>query len=67
MTNSDNNTVSVLLGNGDGTFRSQITYTTGSTPWSVESGDFNNDKKMDLAVANRDSSDLSIFLNTCAN
>ena len=45
--------VSVLLGNGDGSFRPAIT--TGLLPGaiSVAAGDFNNDGQLDLAVANR--------------
>jgi hypothetical protein len=55
----------VLLGNGDGTFQSQITYPADSSPSYVILGDFNNDKKLDLAVANKYSNDLTIFLNQC--
>jgi hypothetical protein len=44
--------VSVLLGNGDGTFQSQQQYTTGTQPISIVQGDFNGDGKIDLAVAN---------------
>jgi Bacterial Ig-like domain (group 3)/FG-GAP-like repeat len=42
--------VSVLLGNGDGTFQSPVTYSTGSYTVSVATGDFNGDGKPDLAV-----------------
>ncbi len=59
------NTVSMLLGNGNGTFQTQSTYGTGIYPSSVISGDFNNDDKQDLIVTNRDSGDLSVFLNFC--
>jgi hypothetical protein len=45
-------TVSVLLGNGDGTFRPQVTYAVGSAPISVVAGDFNGDGRLDLAVLN---------------
>ena len=51
-------TVSVLLGNGDGTFGSHEDYPVtdapaiGSTPGSVAMGDFDGDGKTDLAVAN---------------
>lgn len=50
--NSLANTVSVLLGNGDGTFRVNVDYPAGSSPVAVTMGDFNNDGKLDLAVAN---------------
>ena len=43
VANSGDNTVSVLLGNGNGTFQTQMNYTVGNSPQSVTSGDFNND------------------------
>jgi hypothetical protein len=47
------NTVSVLLGNGDGTFQTQKTFATGTLPVDVRAGDFNGDGKPDLAVLNQ--------------
>src|ERR1019366_6337523 len=47
--NSGTNDVSVLLGNGDGTFQAAVIYATGSQPTSVAIGDFNGDGKPDLA------------------
>src|SRR5437667_12975 len=44
-------TVSVLLGNGDGTFQPARLFAAGSGPNSVVVGDFNHDGKTDLAVA----------------
>jgi Bacterial Ig-like domain (group 3)/FG-GAP-like repeat len=45
--------VSVLLGNGDGTFQSAITYGSGGvSPHSVAVADLNGDGKLDLIVAN---------------
>jgi hypothetical protein len=49
------NTVSVLLGNGDGTFQPPVNSGAGSGPWSVAVGDFNGDGKLDLAVTLNDS------------
>jgi hypothetical protein len=43
-------TVDVYLGNGDGTFRSPISSNTTEGSYFVAVGDFNNDKKMDLAI-----------------
>src|SRR5882724_37144 len=48
--NTGSNNVSVLLGNGDGTFQAAVSYPAGSGPRSVTSGDFNGDGKLDLAV-----------------
>jgi hypothetical protein len=45
------NTVSVLLGKGDGTFQPAVSYAAGNSPVSVAVGDFNGDGKLDLAVA----------------
>jgi len=56
--------VSVLLGNGDGTFRAAANYDVGFFPHSVTSGDFNGDGKPDLAVANQGSNNVSVLLAT---
>ena len=42
--------VSVLLGNGDGTFQSAVTYEAGVHCYDLAVGDFNGDGKPDLAV-----------------
>jgi len=44
--------VSVLLGNGEGTFQPAVNYYAGGSPYSVAVGDFNGDGYLDLAVAN---------------
>jgi hypothetical protein len=44
--------VSVLLGNGDGTFRPRADYATGPAPLAIAVGDFTGNGKLDLAVAN---------------
>jgi hypothetical protein len=60
--NSRSNTVSVLLGKGDGTFQGHVDYGTGGSPQSVAVGDFNGDGKLDLAVANSATNTVSILL-----
>ena len=62
VANAGDNTVSILLGNGDGSFQTQTTYATGSTPVSVTTGDFNGDGKLDLAVPNYFDNAVSILL-----
>ena len=56
-------TVSVLLGDGKGTFQAAVNYTVGSQPESVAVGDFNGDGKPDIAVANSGDSTVSVLLN----
>jgi hypothetical protein len=56
------NTISVLLGNGDGTFQSAVEYVAGNNPNSVAVGDFNHDGKLDLVVTNVNDSTVSILL-----
>ena len=46
------NRVSVLLGNGDGTFQNSSVFGAGPFPNSVAVADFNNDGKPDIVVAN---------------
>jgi len=55
-------TVSILLGNGDGTFRAHVDYTTGKGPSAMASGDFNGDGKLDLAVTNAQDNTVSVLL-----
>lgn len=51
--NLNSGTISVLLGNGDGTLQAGIPYPAGSNPYFVALADFNHDGKLDAAVANR--------------
>jgi len=55
VTNWSANTITVFLGNGDGTFTAQAPVSTGGVnahPNSIAVGYFNNDSNLDLAVAN---------------
>jgi hypothetical protein len=54
--------VSVLLGNGDGSFQPAVNYAAGVGPASVAVGDFNRDGIPDLAVANSEGNDVSVLL-----
>src|SRR5206468_1297627 len=65
LTNPSDDTVSVLLNNGDGTFGSAVTYTTGNPldhPIAVSAVDFNGDGKLDLAVTNLNAKTVAILL-----
>jgi hypothetical protein len=58
---SDN--IGLLFGYGDGTFREMIALPTGhnSGPFSIATGDLNNDTWMDIAVANGGTNNVGIF------
>jgi hypothetical protein len=56
------NTVSVLLGNGDGTFKPYVDYSTEFGPDTVVIGALNRDGKLDLAVRNQSSNTVSVLL-----
>src|SRR5438445_2732 len=62
VANYDSATVSVLLGNGDGTFRAGPTVAVGTGPHCVAVGDFNRDGVQDLAVANYASNTVQVLL-----
>ena len=61
VANPTANTISVLLGNGDGTFQSAVAYPAGQAPQSLVVADFNGDGRPDIAAANY-SGTVSIFL-----
>ncbi|MGH9828502.1 MAG: FG-GAP repeat domain-containing protein, partial [Blastocatellia bacterium] len=60
--NHDDNTISIFLGNGDGTFTSKGTLVTGQGPVALVTADFNNDSIPDLAVVNETDNTVSVFL-----
>jgi uncharacterized repeat protein (TIGR01451 family) len=47
---SQGNSVSVLLGHGDGSFQRALTYAVGGEPTSIAAGDFNGDGKPDVVL-----------------
>ncbi len=54
--------IHVLLGNGDGTLQTQVTYPADSNPADVVIADFDGDGKADVASANFFGSNVSIFI-----
>jgi hypothetical protein len=56
------NRVSVLLGNGDGTFQPESTYDTDACPFAIAAGDFDGDGKLDLLTANHCAHSVSLLL-----
>ena len=61
-TNSGLNQVTILLGNGDGSFQAPVPYAVGPAPWNVVVGDINHDGFLDLAVASDGGANISLLL-----
>jgi tetratricopeptide (TPR) repeat protein len=63
IANSTSNTVTVLLGNGDGTFVEApgSPFAVGAQPRAVVIADFNGDGQLDFAVANSGDNSISTF------
>jgi len=66
--NGSENSVSVFLNRGDGTFQSRVDYLAGSEPRGLALGDFDCDGDLDLVVANSGTglarSTVSVFFNS---
>jgi hypothetical protein len=60
VANRGSNTVSILLGNGDGTFKAAVNYSV-SSPQSIATDDFDRDGNKDLAVARGSDNGISIL------
>ena len=54
--------VSVLLGNGNGTFSAKTDFATGTDPFAVRLGDVNGDGLLDIITANKGSNNASVLL-----
>jgi hypothetical protein len=55
-------TVSILLGNGDGTFARIGSYATGQNPIAIVTADFNGDGHKDLATTNNQANTISVLI-----
>lgn len=63
VVNSGTDIVTIFQGNGDGSFIAIESYSTGtgSTPYAIAVSDFDNDKRMDLAIANSGTNNLLLL------
>ncbi|MGA6983660.1 MAG: FG-GAP-like repeat-containing protein [Candidatus Sulfotelmatobacter sp.] len=62
VTNSGSNTVSVLLGNGDGTFQPKVDFPTGTAPWGIAVGQFQGNGIPDIVVTNSADGTVRVLL-----
>ncbi|MGH7255013.1 MAG: FG-GAP repeat domain-containing protein [Nitrospirales bacterium] len=60
-TNIGNNSLSILFGNGDGSFERHVQLQTGKQPRALGTNDFNGDGWLDVAVACSGGDEISIF------
>ena len=60
--NSGSDDVTMLFGNGNGTFRSGISFGVGRSPMFLTSGELNHDGKLDLIVAETGSDGILVLL-----
>jgi flagellin len=58
----NDDTASVLLGAGDGSFGAATSFAVGNNPVSVTTGDFNGDGVLDLVTADRNDDTASVLL-----
>ncbi len=64
MANRNDDDVSVLLGDGSGSFGTPENFNVGTRPTSLTVGDFDGDNVEDLAVANELDNNVSVLLNS---
>jgi hypothetical protein len=64
--NQNDGSVTVVLGNGDGTFGPPTTLAVDSSPQAVAIADLNRDGKPDLGTANTGASTVSVLLQTAS-
>lgn len=57
-----NNSISILLGNGTGSFPTHTQYGVPGNPVAIVHGDFNGDGKQDVATADQRGSNVSVLL-----
>ncbi len=62
VANSGSNSISILLGNGDGTFGAKTDFATATNPRALSADDLNGDGKLDLVVCAGGADKISVLL-----
>jgi hypothetical protein len=65
VANSQSSNLTVLLGNGNGTFVAQSPFVTAAGPYAVVVADFNNDGRADMVSADFGYNGISVILSRC--
>ncbi|HEX2916578.1 MAG TPA: FG-GAP-like repeat-containing protein [Chloroflexia bacterium] len=61
--NTSSNNISLLLGNGDGTFQAAHSYSVGTnSPLAVAAGDLNKDGNLDIVTANATTNNVTVLM-----
>lgn len=63
VVNYNSNNVSILLGNGDGSFQPAVDYTVGAEPSAITAVDLNHDGAVDLAIADEINRNVAVMIN----
>ena len=67
VTDAGSDTISVLIGNGDGTFSRTVVVplAAGTRPWAITTYDLNLDSRPDLVVTYSGTNRVTVLLDTC--
>ncbi len=60
----DEDGLSVMLNNGDGSFADRVVYSTWQNPSHIVIGDLDSDGDLDIAVANSSSGNVGVYINS---
>ncbi len=65
VANRSSSTVSVLVGNGNGTFQPKVDYSTAALPVAMAVAEVTGDGAPDIVVASDATSTVSVLIATC--
>lgn len=62
VTNQDSNSISILIGNGDGSFKNQASYASSNNAFQFSSQDINHDGLLDIVTASNSTASIGVML-----
>lgn len=60
--NSSSNNISILINNGDATYKEKVDYQGGSAPYNINSVDINKDTVADLIICNYTTAEIGVMI-----